>query len=292
MDPFLDSTPIAGNASELRERAERDGYLFFRGLVPPAPLLAVRRQILEICERHGWLKPGTAVEDGMAAPGVAYTPRNPEYLGVYDEIQRLESFHALPHQPALLSSLRSLFGEEVLVHPRNIARVMFPQNTKFTTPAHQDYIHIKGSPNTWTAWIPLSDCPEELGGLAVLAGSHTVGILPTHAAYGAGGAGVDTDDLPFHWVLSDYRCGDVMLFHSHAVHRGMDNLTRDRLRVSVDYRYQPVSEPVAEDSLLPHHNRANWDEIYAGWARPELQYYWKRLNLNVVGPRRETTASY
>ena len=70
---------------------------------------------------------------------------------------------------------------------RNIARVIFPRNTKYTTPAHQDYIHIQGTEETWTAWFPLGDCSKELGSLAILPRSHVFGILPTHTAYGAGG---------------------------------------------------------------------------------------------------------
>ena len=34
MQPFLDSTDVVNDEFELRERAERDGYLFIRGLLP------------------------------------------------------------------------------------------------------------------------------------------------------------------------------------------------------------------------------------------------------------------
>jgi hypothetical protein len=55
-----------------------------------------------------------------------------------------------------------------------------------------------------------------------------------------------------------------------------------RLRVSADYRYQGVSQPVVEDSLLPHYGRMGWDEIYEGWQQEELKYYWKRLPVNIA----------
>jgi hypothetical protein len=74
----------------------------------------------------------------------------------------------------------------------------------------------------------------------------------------------------------------VLLFHSLSVHRGVDNHTRDRIRLSVDLRFQAVSEPVTESSLLPHFNRLPWDEIYLGWTRPELQYYWRKLSLSTA----------
>jgi ectoine hydroxylase-related dioxygenase (phytanoyl-CoA dioxygenase family) len=218
----------------------------------------------------------------MAAPGVRHVEPEPEYMAVYDQVMKLESFHALAHDPAMLAMYRELLGEAVLVHPRNIARIIFPRNTKFTTPAHQDYIHIQGTPETFTSWIPLGDCPREFGSLSILAGSHRRGLLPTHAAYGAGGRGVDTEDLGLTWAEGDFRAGDFVLFHSHAVHRALDNTTSARLRLSVDYRYQGVSQPVVEGSLLPHFARLIWDEIYTGWRSDRYQYYWRDLPLKVV----------
>ncbi len=294
MEPFLDSTDIAEDSDSLRERAARDGYLFFRGLLPEKALREARRQILEICARHGFIAPGTHVDEGIAAPGVKWREGDPPYMAMYDEVQKLEAFHALAHEPALLGVLRRLFGEDVLVHPRNIARVMFPQNNEFTTPAHQDFVHIQGTEETYTAWFPLSNCPRELGGLEVLPGSHRHGVLPPKRAKGAGGLGVDTDDLGLEWTGGDFRCGDVLLFQSLCVHRGANNQTPDRIRVSVDFRYQGVSQPVVPSSLEPHFGRLSWDEIYQGWTRADLQYYWQRFDLRTAEFTRQfhATAGY
>lgn len=290
-EPFFDATPLLGHPEALREQAAREGTLFFRGLIPPEPLLDLRRRILDVCARHGFLAAGTPLDVALAAPGVCWREGDPEYMAAYDEIQRLEAFHALAHQPPLLAALEGLFGEAVLVHPRNIARVMFPQNNRFTTPAHQDYVHIQGTEDTWSAWIPLGDCPRELGGLEVLPGSHRFGVLPVRSAYGAGGLGVETDGLGLAWAGGDFHCGDVLLFHSLCVHRATDNMTPDRVRLSVDYRYQGVSQPVTEGSLLPHFNRLSWDKIYQGWERADLQYYWKKHPPRIVEWTRQYHAS-
>jgi ectoine hydroxylase-related dioxygenase (phytanoyl-CoA dioxygenase family) len=131
-------------------------------------------------------------------------------------------------------------------------------------------------------WMPLVDCPAELGGLAVLAGSHTLGILPVHAATGAGGIGITTDKLGLSWHTSNFAAGDILLFHSHTIHKALPNVTSNRLRISVDYRYQGVSQPIVEDGLYPHYGRLTWEEIYQGWARQDLQYYWQSMNLQTV----------
>ena len=282
MRPFNDSTPYLSDESGLRAVAGRDGYLFFRGLIDPDALIDVRREILRIISDAGWLAPGTDPMDGIAAPGVKLVEPEPEFMAAYDRIMRLEPFHALAHHPAMTAMYDRLFGEPTRVHPRNIARVIFPANEEFTTPAHQDYIHIRGTPDTYTSWIPLGDCPEEMGSLAVLAGSHRAGIFETHAAKGAGGRGVETAGLPYEWHGGDFRLGDVLVFHSHAVHRALPNRSPDRIRLSVDYRYQPASHPVTRGSLLPHYARDSWDAIYAGWRSTELQRYWERLPLRVV----------
>jgi hypothetical protein len=162
---------------------------------------------------------------------------------------------------------------------------MFPNNNAFKTPPHQDYIHIQGAEATYTAWFPLGDCPADLGGLAVLAGSHRAGVLPVSPAPGAGGVGVETEDLALSWVTGDFLLGDVLLFHSHTVHRALDNRSPDRLRLSVDFRYQGMSAPVTEGSLKPHFSRLPWDDIYAGWKSHRFQYYWRRSDLRIVAPR-------
>ncbi|MCS6861630.1 MAG: phytanoyl-CoA dioxygenase family protein, partial [Abditibacteriales bacterium] len=207
---------------------------------------------------------------------------SPEYMAVYNEVMKLESFHALAHDAQLLAMFRRLIGEEVLVHPRNIARIIFPQNELYTTPAHQDWIHVQGTPETYTAWIPLSDCPQSLGSLAVLVGSHRFGIFPTHRAYGAGGRGIDTEGLGLTWAGSDFYLGDVLVFHSHTVHKALPNKDPQRLRLSVDFRYQGASQPITPGSLLPHFAQVTWEEVYARWRSTELQYYWQKFPLNVV----------
>ena len=124
----------------------------------------------------------------------------------------MESFHAFAHHPAILDMCDKLFGEKTLVHPRNIGRIMFPENTKYTTPAHQDYIHIRGTEETYTAWIPLGPCPTALGGLSVLSGSHRDGIYPVKPAFGAGGTRYRYGTVGSRriglgrWRLRDWRC--------------------------------------------------------------------------------------
>jgi hypothetical protein len=285
MQQFSIANGLIDRPEKLRKQASADGYLFFRNLMDTEELSNVRRQILLICAEHGWLKPGTDPNDAIAADGVAHIEGEPEFFEVYRKVLGLEGLHALAHSPELIGMFDTLFGEHTFVHPRNIARIIFPKVVQYSTPAHQDYIHIRGTTETWTAWIPLSDCPQTLGSLAVLQGSHVAGVYPTHTALGAGGLGIDTNDMPLTWAASDFQAGDVIVFHSLLVHKGLPNLTEDRLRVSVDFRYQGETQPIDRSSLEPHHQRQTWEEIYAGWMSKEHQFYWKSLKLNFQGSK-------
>jgi hypothetical protein len=110
-------------------------------------------------------------------------------------------------------------------------------------------------------------------------------------AHGAGHRGIPVDDHNQKWVSTDFRAGDVLVFLAMTVHGGLPNLTTNRLRLSMDIRTSPLSEPVHPSSLLPHMNRVTWEQIYTGWTSVRYQYYWQNLNLN-ISEAAETTPGY
>ncbi len=279
--PFVESQNLHGQPAALKERLEEDGYLFFRNLIDPKPLQNLLTAILEICKKHDWLIQGSAL---MQRRG-----KNDAYSGyfestaVYREIQKLENFHLLSHHPSIVSTLSGILGQQVFPHPRNIARITLPDSAKMTTPPHQDYVFIQGSQESYTAWFPLSDCPKELGGLIMAKGTHKDGILPTHEAEGTGGLCTTIDNEAQKWFASDFKLGDVILFHSLTVHKAYPNITQNLLRVSCDFRYQPVAEQVVVwDTLRPHMQLHSWEDIYSNWAKDNHKYYWHQYELHVV----------
>jgi hypothetical protein len=277
------ATDLRARPEALRARLAQEGALYFPGLLPPEPVHALRREVLARCQAGGWLVPGTDPEAGIADPGRATVEPEPAFLAVYREIQKLEAFHALAHRAELLGLLADVLGEAVLPHPNKIVRLSFPGNVRHTTPAHQDFPFIQGAAATYTTWVPLGDVPRALGGLQVNLGSHRGGIFDHHISFGAGGMGIDPAELPDGWHTADYRAGDVLVFHSHMVHRALPNLSPDRLRLSVDYRYQALSQPISEKNLHPHTGCLGWPELYAGWRSTALQYYWRQPGVTVGG---------
>jgi ectoine hydroxylase-related dioxygenase (phytanoyl-CoA dioxygenase family) len=279
MQPFIDSSSLATDGSALAERMRRDGYLFLPRLLPRDDVAAVQRQIAEIAREAGWLRPDRPVQEAIADPSGFCVDPDPTYLKTLRRINRLEDYHALKHHTVLIDVRERRLGGAILPHPRVLMRNIFPQREEYTTKAHQDYPNVQGTREVYTAWMPLIDCPLHVGPLQIAAGSHTSGVYDFGIAGGAGGIEI-TDPLEGRWVCGDFAMGDVLLFHSMTVHKGLPNRS-DRLRMSMDVRYQLVSEPFNIDNANPDGQPLSWEEVYADWHSDALKYYWRRLPLTL-----------
>jgi hypothetical protein len=278
------SDDLLGDATALRARMAEDGYLYFPQLLDRQRLRSLRKQMLLVLADHGWV-----ARDGYFMAGrcvrVPLREGEPEYLAAYDDIQRLEDYHALAHDARLVEVMRQVLGDTAFPHPLKIARLSFPDHFEASTPPHQDYPNNQGTPQLTAAWIPVGDIPYELGGLAILRGSHRWGVLPLDVHLGAGNRQAV---LPLdmreqcRWVTTEFSMGDVLLFPSMTVHASMHNASEFFMRLSVDFRYQLEGQPLTDLVLEPHFQRLSWAEIYEGWRSRELQYYWKALDFDVV----------
>ena len=277
------SNDLLGDREALRGRLEDEGYLYFQRVIERDRILALRGEILEILAGHGWIAGGDRLADAVAV-GMPVRETDEEYFSAYDDLQRLESFHALAHDGDLLSALRDALGESAFPHPLKVARLVFPSEPEVSTPPHQDFLNNQGSSRLLAAWIPLGDCSMKQGTLAILRGSHRYGVLPLQFSLGPGNTQATLpnemrDRLT--WVTNDFSAGDVLLFGAFTVHAALNNET-GRMRLSVDFRYQCEGEPASDLVLKPHFERSSWEEIYAGWKSDELQYYWHDLDFPVV----------
>jgi len=281
------------DAGELRRRLDDDGYLFFRALQNRDKVLALRRDMTRVLHAGGWLVPDADPMLGIADVRHRTTEGDLDYNKVYFQIQRLESFHALPHERELLDVVERIMGRKAIPLPGKKARIWFPRFTEHTTPLHQDFVHYQGSTGTLTCWAPVGDCPIELGPLAVLPGSHKVRkVLPHHFSLGAGGLIIDlSEETPRHpeldkpWLSTSFEIGDTLFFPALTVHKALPNVTADRMRISLDNRYEAVGSRIAEHMLVPHMTDVSplsWEEVYAGWKHDELKYYWTKVEFKKI----------
>jgi ectoine hydroxylase-related dioxygenase (phytanoyl-CoA dioxygenase family) len=287
------SNDCRDDAEELRRRLAEEGYLFFRKLQNPDKILGLRRDMTRIFYDCGWLVPGTNPMDGIADPARRCTEGDLDYNEVYHRIYKLESFHRLPHEPELTTMAERIMGRPVIALPGKKARIWFPKFTEHTTPTHQDFVHYQGTFDALTCWSPVGDCPIELGPLAVLPRSHKMKkVLDHHFSLGAGGLIIREEEvvgeypeLDVPWLSTDFEVGDTLFFPALTIHKALPNTTADRLRISLDNRYEGEGDEIAAHMLEPHMNDVSpisWEEVYADWKTDDLKYYWTKVKHRAV----------
>ena len=286
LQPFRVSNDALSDPVELRRRFEEEGYLFLRKLQDPDKLWRLRLEILDtLRDASDWIVPGSKLEEGRVDPSKAITEGNREYASIYTHVQKLRAQHAAGHFPEVVDLVGTVIDGPVLPHPMKITRLWFPKYTEHTTPFHQDFVHFQSNLEVISVWTPLGDCPMELGPLAVVEGSHKVGrVVDHHFSLGAGGQKVTAPEKRGIPRCSDFEIGDTLLFGCLMVHGALPNLTEDRLRVSLDNRYQLDGLPVSENQLKPHLvDGLTWEEVYQDWPEDDpLQYYWRSSQFDVI----------
>ncbi len=175
--PLAIANDVFNDPVGLNRLLDEDGYLYFRGMAPKEKVLRARRDILKLCRDVGWARANGSSLDAIWTGVGPFGEGDPEYMPVYKKMLNIPSFLGLPEDEGLMKLMERILGGEVLLHRRKMGRVTFPNNTAQTTPAHQDFQYIRGTPRTFTLWMPIGECPLELGGLAVLKGSHRAGFI-------------------------------------------------------------------------------------------------------------------
>lgn len=233
-----DSLPLLDNFAALHERWDADGVLYFRNAVGQAAIASTRAAYMERLKELG------AVAPGAEAPVWTGLNRLNGRLArrIGDEVWR-----SLVADPSLDSLVCRFLGETPSWVPIVVHRSAPPAADKNVTDAfqarHQDGVFNHGI-DFITCWIPLMDIDAEVGGLAVVPGSHKKSFYdfkdnkspgrPQAIPYGV----IPAQD----WRRPDYKAGDLLMFHSMTAHAGLPNLS-DRFRLSVDIRFLPGSAP-------------------------------------------------
>jgi ectoine hydroxylase-related dioxygenase (phytanoyl-CoA dioxygenase family) len=263
----------------LQAEISSKGYVLIRDLLPQAAVSSVLEDVTQVLSAAGWLLAGHDPRERVAEVDAACGDPDPAFKRIYQQVFNLESFHTLPHQMALREIMKMLVGEQVLVHPKPIGRLIFPHCERLVTHAHQDYEFMGGDSEFFTVWIPLHDCPVDVGPLRIMEGSHRFGVqshkredlhvpeIPIEAAVGDG------------WVGGRVNAGDVLIFHSLTVHAASLNFS-SKLRLSLDCRFQDAQRVLNPANLVfAGESGKSWGKTYASWKSDDLKFYWKRMPL-------------
>ena len=241
---MIDATAAAGDPTRLKTLLAEHGYLLLRGALNRDLVQRVRDDLIAVLHDCNILESPAAPPIWSGGPA----PTEEEYMAYYERAVQLDSFNRLAESPGVRAVMEAIYDGPVQVWEQRLLRII-PPDPDGAAPlgvgAHQD-----GSPQLGyltqdfsTAWIPLTDIDERLGGLAVVPGSHRGGVrVQTGSASSSlRTAKTQTFEAPSageQWVTSTYRPGDLVVFASMTLHKGQPN-TSDRLRLSCDFRYQP-----------------------------------------------------
>jgi hypothetical protein len=237
VDELVDSYTYRADASELRRRLADYGYVFVRGLLPAADVRAAYAGVTAELRRGGWI-------DGQDRPVPPPTPvdfREALTNPVFRRALVSRDFNRLVYLGPLRALIAEILGHASFPYPAKVLRTVYPERPPAVTRGryiHQDYAGT-GVQDMLTSWLPLMDIPAQVGGLAVQPGSH-LGPPQRPRVLEPGQRG---------WVSTDYRPGDVLIFHCLTAHAALPNHS-SALRVSGDFRWQRADQPAPEQMVL------------------------------------------
>ena len=244
---------MRADASAMWSRLRADGYLYLDGHLDPELVESFRGYYFSRLAATGLVDPGSAPRRGLDAAGEVDRADLRRIL--FDEIVPGAYYAALTAHPAIRDWFTWFLDAAVHLHRRKIIRHVRPGEGGIgtATAAHYDLLYLReGSDRVLSMWIPLGDCPVEMGGLAYLEGSHHWVLAREREDGLRPPARTLTADLPglaeqhdARWLVADYQAGDVVVHSAYVVHAATDNVDPGRrIRLSTDIRYQRSADPI------------------------------------------------
>lgn len=238
-----------GDFDALHARMAEQGYLFLRGFHPREIAERAAGHTLQAIAERGGIKPGTPVEEGIAA-------REGQSYAFFRDV-------AVSHAPEILAATdgthtfafyERFLGGPVLTFDKRWLRAMGRGGNNFF---HYDSVYVgRGTRNRYTMWSAFTDIGLENGPLVICLGSHRAERLIQ--TYGQTDMDRDLTDavfskdpeemvrkFGFRLATTHFRPGDVIVFGLFMMHSSAPNLS-ERYRISIDTRYQLASEPSDE----------------------------------------------
>jgi hypothetical protein len=234
---LADSLALRSDQTALRRRLADEGYLFFRGLLRAADVQAAYDSVHAELSVGGW----TSGDGHPAGPQRALTVRDPLADPSFRAALSSRGLNRLAYLPPLRGLIRLILGTGAFCYPAKVLRAVYPESpTRVTRDRyiHQDFA-VSGVQDMLTTWLPLMDIPVQLGGLAVLPRSHRQPPRPPQL--------LRPDEHS--WATTDFRPGDVLLFHCLTSHAALPN-HESRLRISADFRWQAADQPAPAELVL------------------------------------------
>jgi phytanoyl-CoA hydroxylase len=298
-------------ALDLKNRLERDSYVIVDDVFDPAadfsPLYDEWGSVLDdIAERLAATGALASTFDDLPFEQrlVAVTEHSGQHIsGHFDISLPQRDIHAdtpvcaspavfrLLTKARLLDVVEELIGPEITSNPTQHVRMKLPERAladrrdglTASVPFHQDQgvlLPEADDSDILTCWVAITDADESNGCLQVFPYSDQGRFLqhcPGDSAVmqGPGQVGIPPKLLPANGPTQlPMRAGSALFFNRRLVHGSCDNVTPDRVRISLDLRYQPTGQPsgrpmfpsfVARSQADPGselHDPAKWRQMW------------------------------
>ncbi|MDP6376297.1 MAG: phytanoyl-CoA dioxygenase family protein [Pseudomonadales bacterium] len=215
-----------------------DGFVVIRKCVPPdeaASLLVAANAIADAAQRDD--DTGDALLQPESALAGETGPLRTRLSKIF-RIHRTEAtFRAVATGPELVTRVQSLMGDNLDCF---LSQFIYKMPGALGQPWHQDSFYFPfDGPHQVGAWLAVTQAHSDNGPLWVLPGSHTE---PVHEAV------KDTREHANHgyYEIVDHdmsaavpvlmQPGDMLLFHSHLMHKSTDNVSKE-LRAAMVYHF-------------------------------------------------------
>ena len=254
LEEMRDSNDVLEDPAGLKERMDEDGYLLVRGLQEVENITTARRRMLEVVEKAGILHPAHPMMDGVIAPEKEIGGNIPGMVELATSLGMGPSITGVAKSSEIMGFFEQFLGGPVRTLDYKWLRYVGPG---MNTGIHYDIVYMsEGTENLFTVWCPFGDVPLELGGLILCAGSHkwepvkeTYGEMDVYRDNVEGTLSEDPIELVEkfggQWKTTSYFAGDIVIFTMYTAHGSSMNQT-NRVRVSMDSRYQLASDPIDE----------------------------------------------
>ena len=237
---------------ELHLKLDRDGYLFFPGLIDTREIQAARNAVFKQLKDVDELE--APYEEGI----FSHRSRRDELYKDRGEFWKMvsngELLRKVSNGPTLQKIASKIFGSPAVGFDYLFLRAV-PRG-RFTHLHCDSGFFTRFTKKVLTCWIAFSDITLDKGPLFVIEGSHKfMDIRKNFDNFDVvfnkeQKASIDEDPVSFankrnaKLLTTNFKPGDVLIFGMHTLHGAFENhATDDRIRLTCDIRYQPISEP-------------------------------------------------
>jgi phytanoyl-CoA hydroxylase len=255
----------SGPTVEEQRGWERDGFFIRRSFAAPPVLDRMLGRVVEICRRaHA----GDDVAPALILPEARGNPNAVDPEDLISKVFRLHRdtvFEEFARDDRVLDLVAGIIGDDLDCF---LSQFIFKTPGAYGQPWHQDSYYFPFDPGTQVGvWLAVTEATLENGCLHVLPGSHTEPVH-THVPDDRPGSNYGYTKIVDHDMSASapvlMQPGDLLVFHSHLMHRSTDNETGG-IRAAMVYHYSPTGtvDGTPDDRI----NINDWMTVRSGGAR-------------------------